>query len=126
MKQKTNLKTWLKAWFTPIIWAAIIYSFSAQSVLPGFTISVADFLFKKSAHIFVYGVLYWLTLRALNKTTNQKSHQNWWLAMILCLIYAVSDEFHQANVPGRHPSFRDVGFDFLGVTLVFLKKFKYI
>ncbi len=36
----------------------------------------------------------------------------WWLALLLALIYAASDEFHQSFVPGRHPSWVDVlGFD---------------
>jgi uncharacterized membrane protein SirB2 len=127
MKQKNKFKKYLEFWLPPLIWAFIIFSFSAQSVLPGFTISAADFMLKKTAHIFVYAVLYWLVLRALTKTTScQKKNQGWWKAMILCLIYAISDELHQSVVPGRHASMRDVGFDLLGIALVFLKKFKYI
>lgn len=33
-----------------------------------------------------------------------------WLAWLLALIYALSDEYHQSFIPGRHPSVMDVIF----------------
>ncbi len=35
-----------------------------------------------------------------------------WLALLLSILYALTDEFHQIFIPGRHPSLVDVfGFD---------------
>jgi VanZ family protein len=31
-----------------------------------------------------------------------------WLAWLLAILYALTDEFHQSYVPGRHPSIWDV------------------
>ncbi len=31
----------------------------------------------------------------------------WWWALLLAVLYALSDEFHQSFVPGRHPSWVD-------------------
>ena len=50
-----------------------------------------------------YGVLaaaYWNGLRF------DKKHR--WLALLLAAAYAITDEFHQSFVPGRHPSWVDI------------------
>lgn len=65
---------------------------------------------KKGGHMIGYAGLalsYW---RALGFR-----REKWWLAWGFALLYAVSDEFHQSFVPGRHPSVVDVlVFDNLG------------
>lgn len=54
-----------------------------------------------------YGLLalaYWYGLRF--------EKRRWWLALLFAILYAMTDEFHQSFVPGRHPSWVDVlGFD---------------
>jgi len=41
-----------------------------------------------------------------------------WLAWLLAVLYAMTDEFHQSYVPGRHPSVWDVViFDNLGALI---------
>ena len=41
-----------------------------------------------------------------------------WLAWLLAVLYAITDEFHQAYVPGRNPSVWDVViFDNLGALI---------
>ncbi|MBD3279543.1 MAG: hypothetical protein GF390_02420 [Candidatus Pacebacteria bacterium] len=118
---------YLKAFLPSVLWAGIIFLFSAQEVLPGFSVSIFDFLLKKLAHMFVYAVLYLLILRGF-KVIKQTKHQKkfWWLAILICFIYAITDELHQATVPGRHATLRDIGYDMLGVSIVVLKKFQYI
>lgn len=117
----------LNAWAPPIVWAVTIYLFSANSVLPGFSESLPDFVFKKSAHMFVYAVLYLLIHRALCLGLHTKSTTlRWKIAVFVCMIYALTDEFHQMLVPGRYGTFRDIGFDMLGVTTVLLKQHKYL
>ena len=61
-----------------------------------------------------YGLLalaYWYGLRFQKR--------RWWLALLFAILYAISDEFHQSFVPGRHPSWVDVlGFDGGGALIV--------
>jgi len=41
-----------------------------------------------------------------------------WIAWLMAVLYAVTDEFHQSFVPGRHPAILDVIiFDNLGALL---------
>ncbi len=75
--------------------------------------------------MFVYAVLYFLVYRGLNQIQINKS-KIWWQTLLIGLIYAASDEFHQSMTPGRTATLRDVGFDFLGMSLIILKKFKYV
>jgi VanZ family protein len=46
-----------------------------------------------------------------------------WLAWGLCILYAITDEYHQSFVPGRSPRGMDVGIDALGAVLGLLPAF---
>lgn len=121
------VKKYFLAYLAPIIWAVLIFFLSAQEVLPGFTVSVYDFIFKKSAHMFVYGVLYFLLYQAYQKTNpKDRSIKTYLIPILISFIYALTDELHQSTVPGRHPSFRDTGYDMLGVATVLLYQLKLI
>ena len=113
------------AFLPSLLWAGFIFILSAQKMLPGFTLSAADFVLKKTGHMFVYAVLYWLIVKGFKKL-GYKFEQIWWQALIICVIYAITDELHQSTVPGRTATLRDIGYDLLGTSLVFLSKFGYI
>ena len=100
----------------------MIFLLSSQSSLPGPQIVYADFVFKKSAHIFVYAVLYFLFFRAING--DEKKH--WFIPFVLAVLYAVSDEYHQSFTPFRTARIRDVGFDSLGMFIAYLSMKRYI
>lgn len=91
-------KIWLKAFLPPLLWAGLIFLFSAQSVLASLDVSALDFVFKKLAHMFVYAVLYLLVHRALLLTFPKAP---WWfylfIPLIVCLAYAMTDEYHQSQ-----------------------------
>jgi VanZ family protein len=122
-----SLTNWLNAYLPPILWACVIFAFSAQTNLQGAELSVLDFLIKKCAHMFVYGVLYLLFYRAIQLSSPSKDTAwSWILPLLFCFGYAISDEFHQSLVPGRYASPRDIGYDMLGALLVWLKIYNYI
>lgn len=128
-KVKTNtLKNYVFAYLPALLWALVIFFLSNQEVLPGFTVSLLDFIFKKAAHMFVYAVLYLLLFRAYFLTQKARKNAKWQylVPIILCLFYAISDELHQSFVPGRHPSPRDLAYDLLGVTTILLYQLKII
>jgi VanZ family protein len=116
----------LNAYGPPIVWAVFIYILSAQSALPSFTVSTYDFIFKKCSHIFVYGVLYFLVYRGINLGKTTLKQKNWLLPYFICFLYAAADELHQIFTPHRTPTFRDVGYDMLGVSIFFLRIYHYI
>ena len=76
--------------------------------------------------MFFYAMLYFFTYRAVNFHTKAGHNKNWRLPLLLCILYALTDEIHQSFTPRRDPSLRDVGFDLLGAGLAFLKMYQYI
>lgn len=121
----STIKDYCFAYSLPIIWAGFIFFLSAQKVLPGFSVSLYDFIFKKGAHMFVYAILYILLFRAYKKTNNTKiTKKHYIVPVFISLIYALADELHQSMVPGRYPTIRDAGYDMLGVLTVLLYQLK--
>ena len=136
-----NYKLYL-SWILVIIWMVVIYSFSAQSanesellssgithwtiqllnrVLPNLNIEILHLIIRQLAHLIIFLVLGVLLLNALNQSeTNERV--NFVLALLISLIYAISDEIHQIYVPGRVGQIYDVLIDFLG-SLIGIKIF---
>lgn len=81
----------------------LIFSISAQpsSHLPNF--SWADALVKKGGHVIGYAILAFTYWRALEFNGNKR-----WVAWLLAILYALTDEFHQSFVNGRHSTIWDV------------------
>ncbi len=89
-------------WLPALVIMAVIFGFSSipSKEMPSF--GLWDLVVKKSAHLLGYGILalaYWNGLR-FNKS-------RWWVALLFAVLYAITDEFHQSFVPGRHPSWVD-------------------
>jgi VanZ family protein len=63
----------------------------------------------------VFGILALLLWRALATTTRLRRPWAW--ALVLAILYAVSDELHQGGVPGRYPSPVDVAIDAAGALI---------
>ncbi|MBP7774443.1 VanZ family protein [Candidatus Woesebacteria bacterium] len=128
MKKLNRLCThWLNAYAPPLIWAAVIFFLSSQSALPSFSENIADFFFKKTAHVVTYLVLYILLFRGYKIThPHIKNEYRWIFPLTLTFMYAVIDEIHQTFTPGRYGTLRDIGFDMVGVSLWFLRQYKYI
>lgn len=68
---------------------------------------------KKSAHFVEYGVLVTLLYRAFINSNMAKNKAQLY-SLIISIIYAMTDEFHQSFTPGRGPSIRDVLIDSIG------------
>ena len=87
---------------------------------PGDSFELPDiFNFDKLLHGVAYGVLAATVLFAAPMELRKKSlFFTAALAMAVCLLYGISDEFHQSFIPGRYPSIWDIIADFLGATVV--------
>ena len=89
-------------------------------------------IIRKVAHFSIY-TLVGLLLMGLLSTYKIKNKWRIIITIIIGMIYAASDEFHQSFSPGRTPKITDVYIDTLGVIqgcllIVFFKKLydKYI
>jgi VanZ family protein len=118
----------IKAYLPVLIWAGLIFTLSSQPVLPSLELSAMDFIMKKVGHMFLYAMLYILLVRAWEMTSSPAQRQKkWFIPLLLCLLYALSDELHQSLTGGsRSPSLRDVGYDLLGASLPWLKQYRYV
>ncbi len=95
----------------------IIFAFSATPAkdLPNF--NWADILVKKGGHMLGYGLLALSYLRGLRGRSDNDRRASI-LAWGLAVLYAVTDEFHQSFVLGRHPSAVDVVIDGIGAAVL--------
>jgi VanZ family protein len=87
-----------------VAWAALIFAFSSIPSLNS-GLGTFDTLLRKAAHMTEYAMLAVLLVRALEDELP---------AFYGALLYAASDEIHQAFVRGRHGSPIDVGIDAIG------------
>lgn len=115
-----SLNKTFSLWLPVVFWMGLIFYFSSISTLPSPQIFAFDFFVKKTAHMVIFGVLFFLCARALNDNSSPKSRWTFTLAFLFTLAYAVLDELHQSLTPGRHMKLTDVGFDMLGAFVVYL------
>jgi hypothetical protein len=117
--KKSKLIIILYYWLPALIWGYIIFSFSSIQTHPVSVIHWQDFIVKKSAHLTEYGIFAVLVYRAF-KGSSYSSLKSFYFALIVCLIYGISDEFHQMFTPGREPTLRDSLIDASGAFIVLL------
>jgi VanZ family protein len=101
-------------WVFAVLWAGVIFYFSAQSDLTIVPDALLDFVLRKIAHFTVFGVLALLVWSALRASGVNRA---WLWAIAIAGAYAVSDELHQAYVEGRHPAPTDVMIDTAGAVV---------
>ena len=92
-----------------LLWMGLIFFLSAQPDLPHPQTGWLDLLFSSAAHFIMFGVLAVLWAWALGW-----GRYGWLVSLALTLLYALSDEFHQSFVPGRHADPFDLVCDALG------------
>lgn len=114
--------------------SAVIVQKVAQIIYPDFNdldqeeqekiIDELQFAVRKTAHFCIYGLLGIFAFLTLITYTKIKLKTRYILSLLICLLYAASDEWHQYYVPDRSCELRDVLIDFsgafLGVTAVLL------
>jgi VanZ family protein len=95
----------LTHWLPVVLWAGLIFALSS---IPSLSTGLGnwDLILRKCAHATEYAILAVLLVRALEREG---------LALALGVLYACSDELHQAFVRGRHASPIDVAVDTLGL-----------
>ena len=73
----------------------------------------------KLLHVIAYGCLAGAFLYGMQPHTHDSNRSvTATVVVIFCIIYGISDEFHQSFIPGRYDSFWDVLADGIGALLV--------
>jgi len=144
MIKNTKFKIYI-AWFLVILWMSVIFYMSSQhavasdSMSKGVTKLIIQFVsviypldievdttqlwvdrfnhtVRKMAHVTEYLILGVLVANAYKKS-GVRGYKLLMYSLILCFVYAASDEFHQYFVPGRGPGWSDVMLDSFGAAL---------
>ncbi len=120
-----------------LIWMIIIFimsSFNAEdsanqsnfivniiaNILNINNISLLCLIIRKLAHFTEYLILGTLVINMFTKNNISRSYL---LSIILCVIYATSDEIHQLFIPGRACQIKDILIDSVGsITGIYLYK----
>jgi VanZ family protein len=97
----------LTHWFPVVLWAGVIFALSSIPSL-GTGLGTWDLILRKGAHMTEYAVLAVLLVRSLGREAP---------ALALGVLYAASDELHQAFVRGRHGSPIDAAVDTVGLLI---------
>lgn len=138
-KIKKNFEI-ISPWLLVLMWMGIIFYFSSQvsgssdHLSKGIVQRIFDLLNKgntpitkekmdfynhiirKIAHFIIYLIMGLFSSNAMYHLKVKRKH---WLiiSMSLCVLYAISDEFHQVFIPGRGPRIFDVMIDSCGALL---------
>ena len=108
----------LDLWLPPLLLMGLIFVLSAQSSLDS-GLGMIDLIGRKLIHFGSYALLCFLWWRALRSVTNDRTAVV--LAFVLASGYAITDEFHQSFVEGRHGTPVDGAIDSAGAALVALR-----
>lgn len=92
------MKRFLRAWGPALLWAALIFTLSSRSRVPGPDFPNSD----KVAHFGAYAILG----LALAYGAARSGAAPLWM-IVLGSLYGASDEVHQSFVPGRSPDVAD-------------------
>ena len=121
-----------------IIWMIIIFMFSSQTgdessmisdtivnkticIYKNCDFELATFIIRKFAHLFMYFILGILVMNNF-----KISKKNIIYALIICILYSISDEIHQIFSYERSAEIRDIFIDSIGsfIGIIFTCKIK--
>ncbi|MCA1320418.1 VanZ family protein [Bacillus tianshenii] len=123
-------------WIAVLAWMLLIFNLSAQpaeqsdQLSKGLTEKVVESIKKtspdskldfgtmhhqirKNAHFFAYLALGILVMYAVSRNSGTGGKAIW-ISLLICILYAISDEMHQIFVPGRSGQASDVVIDSSG------------
>ena len=112
-----TVKKWLVPaglWLPLISWIGLIYYLSSIPSLKTAPDPYWDEIIRSGAHLFFFGVLYYLSFRAF-KFTRKK--EDYWRGLVLSIGYGIFDEIHQHFVPTRTFQWQDLVMDLAGSLL---------
>ena len=107
-----KIAKFFKFWFPVFLYSGIIFRVSA---IPNLRAPLEEFNADKLWHLGEYGILGFLAARAITNTQSNLSDKVVFYSVFLfCLLYGISDEFHQSFVVGRFADWKDALSDTIG------------
>ncbi len=117
-----------------VIWAALIFIGSGNLLASSNTstflvrplhwlfptasdssLAVFHFVVRKAGHFTEYAILALLAARAFRSSSRELLSTSWfWISLLLVVVYALTDEWHQSYVPSRTASINDSMIDTMG------------
>jgi VanZ family protein len=115
------------AWLPVLLWMGLIFFLSSIPRLR-VTEGLSDLILRKLAHMTEYAILFFLFWRGWGQSGTFSVKKRLLTALVLTILYAASDEYHQTFVPGRAGRIQDVAIDTAGALggLFLTLKFKYL
>jgi len=108
----------VRYWLPALCCMALIFFLSSLSGSSLSNFGSLDVFIKKGAHITEYAILYFLLFRAFQSL--MVTRKALIVSAVIAVLYAISDEYHQAFVPLREGTVRDVLIDSIGIFLMYL------
>jgi VanZ family protein len=107
------MKELIKRWGPAILVMGLIFiaSNTSGSDIPKF--GIFDLIVKKGGHMLGYALLAASFFHGLDNG-KRASRSVFAGAVLLAILYAASDEFHQSFTPGRSPAIMDICIDTIG------------
>jgi len=120
----------IRYWIPPISWMSLIFYLSSNHRVAITGTFTFDFVIFKSLHMIEYAILYFLLFRAFYSISNPSTslrtnkqltiNKKLFIPVLLSVLYAITDEFHQTFVPSREGRVRDVLIDTSGILLMYI------
>lgn len=117
---KKNLLIRLTLLVATLAWMGFIFFLSSlESLAVGENYWHSDWQ-SNLGHMALYGILSTLIMSTLLSWKYRLTLLTATIAIAIAAIYALSDEYHQSFVVGRHATFTDVWFDIAGSLIIVL------
>jgi VanZ family protein len=139
----SKARSFLLYWLPVLLWMSVIFSASGDRLsfqhssrivapilrwlIPGISEESVHFIVvvvRKASHVTEFAILAVLVLRCIRRHESSLTYPWAWshasLTLLIVVLYAASDEFHQLFVPSREASLRDVAIDSAGAVLALL------
>jgi VanZ family protein len=116
MTPSASARNRLLRWLPALAWMVVIFLLSSRSGLHVSEDAAVDRPIRILAHLATFAFLAALILHAIGGR-RAPTARTAGAAVLLTLLYAMSDELHQAFVPGRTGRLQDIGTDLVGAVI---------
>lgn len=112
--------SFLYYWLPPFTWMGFIFYMSSQSSISITNDIVTEFVTFKTLHMIEYAFLFFLLYRAILSIKKLQNNIYGLYAFPIAILYSLTDELHQLQIPSRQGRIRDILFDIFGMLVMYV------